>query len=95
MGSWSGMGCNGYSLDYPSLQAFINTMYKDEASQLEAMCRFIRVNGLDALKNKVEGFCARLQWPSLYNNNYDIKHCQCLQVTQLTQLIVTLMSLFV
>ena len=40
------MGFNWKSLGYPSLQAFINAMYKDEVSQLDAMCRFIKVNGL-------------------------------------------------
>ena len=53
MGNWSGYGYHWYALGYESLQAFINAMYKDETSQLEAMCRYIKVNGLiNALKNK-------------------------------------------
>ena len=47
------MGYHWKALGYASLQAFINPMYKDEASQLDAMCRYIEVNGLiNALKNK-------------------------------------------
>lgn len=40
------MGMNWHSLGYPSLQQFINDMYESEDKQLEAMCRFIKVNGL-------------------------------------------------
>ena len=47
------MGFYWKSLGYESLQAFINDMYESEAKQLEAMIRFIKVNGLLlALKNK-------------------------------------------
>ena len=47
------MGFHWQSLGYESLQAFINDMYESEAKQLEAMIRFIKVNGLLlALKNK-------------------------------------------
>ena len=47
------MGFHWKSLGYESLQAFINDMYESEAKQLEAMIRFIKVNGLLlALKNK-------------------------------------------
>lgn len=47
------MGFHWRALGYDSLQAFVNAMYQDEKSQLLAMCRFIRTNGLDvALKNK-------------------------------------------
>lgn len=47
------MGYHWKSLGYESLQAFINDMYESEAKQLEAMIRFIKVNGLLlALKNK-------------------------------------------
>ena len=47
------MGFLWKSLGYESLQAFINDMYESEAKQLEAMIRFIKVNGLLlALKNK-------------------------------------------
>lgn len=47
------MGFHWESLGYESLQAFINDMYESEAKQLEAMIRFIKINGLLlALKNK-------------------------------------------
>ena len=47
------MGYHWKSLGYESLQAFVNAMYKDEASQLDAVCRFINKNGLiGALKRK-------------------------------------------
>ena len=47
------MGYHWKALGYESLQAFINDMYESEAKQLEAMIRFIKVNGLLlALKSK-------------------------------------------
>ncbi|MDC5544351.1 N-acetylmuramidase family protein [Acinetobacter baumannii] len=69
------MGYHWYSLGYPSLQAFINAMYKDEASQLDAMCRFIKVNGLvNALKNKDwKAFARGYNGPAYAKNNYDVK----------------------
>ena len=69
------MGYHWKSLGYESLQAFINAMYKDEASQLDAMCRYIRVNKLDVALRK-------LNWATFakgYNgvgykaNQYDAK----------------------
>ncbi|RKG39934.1 N-acetylmuramidase family protein, partial [Acinetobacter sp. WCHAc060007] len=69
------MGYHWKSLGYESLQAFINAMYKDEASQLEAMCRYIKVNGLvNSLKNKDWKAFARGYNGSAYaKNNYDVK----------------------
>lgn len=47
------MGFHWKSLGYESLQDFINDMYESESKQLEAMIRFIKVNGLLlALKDK-------------------------------------------
>ena len=76
--SWGLGQCMGYhwkALGYPTLQSFINAMYKDEASQLDAMIRYIKVNKLDVhLRN--------LNWASFakgYNgasykvNKYDEK----------------------
>ena len=40
------MGLHWRNLGYPSLQSFVNAMYRDEASQLDAMCRFIKSNKL-------------------------------------------------
>ena len=69
------MGFHWKALGYPTLQSFINAMYKDEASQLDAMIRYIKVNKLDVhLRN--------LNWASFakgYNgasykvNKYDEK----------------------
>lgn len=41
------MGFHWKSLGYPTLQSFINAMYRDEVSQLDAMIRFLKVNNLD------------------------------------------------
>lgn len=69
------MGYHWKSLGYPSLQNFINAMYKDEANQLDAMCRFIKVNGLvDELKRKDwKGFARGYNGPAYAKNSYDTK----------------------
>ena len=41
------MGFHWKSLGYPTLQSFVNAMYRDEVSQLDAMIRFLKVNNLD------------------------------------------------
>lgn len=40
------MGFNWELLGYPSLKTFIDKMHESEDDQIEAMCRFIKVNGL-------------------------------------------------
>ncbi|TNX94290.1 N-acetylmuramidase family protein [Acinetobacter radioresistens] len=69
------MGYHWKSLGYPTLQAFINAMYKDEASQLEAMCRYIKVNGLiGALRKKDwKAFARGYNGPMYAKNSYDVK----------------------
>ncbi|OTG69903.1 peptidoglycan-binding protein [Acinetobacter sp. ANC 4218] len=69
------MGYHWKALGYPSLQAFINAMYKDEASQLDAMCRYIQVNNLvNALKNKDwKAFARGYNGKAYAKNSYDIK----------------------
>jgi len=69
------MGYHWHALGYPSLQAFINVMYKDEASQLDAMCRYIKVNNLvNALKNKDwKAFARGYNGKAYAKNSYDIK----------------------
>lgn len=69
------MGYHWQSLGYKSLQAFINAMYKDEASQLDAMCRYIEVNGLiNALKIKDwKAFARGYNGSGYAKNNYDVK----------------------
>lgn len=69
------MGYHWEALGYASLQSFINAMYKDEASQLDAMCRYIKVNGLiNALKNKDwKAFARGYNGSDYAKNNYDVK----------------------
>jgi hypothetical protein len=69
------MGYHWESLGYDSLQAFINAMYRSEAEQLDAMCRFIRVNHLiDELQRKDwAGFARRYNGPAYAQNRYDAK----------------------
>nr|WP_174507558.1 N-acetylmuramidase family protein [Acinetobacter sp. Marseille-Q1620] len=69
------MGYHWKSLGYASLQSLINAMYRDEASQLDAMCRYIKVNNLvNALKNKDwKAFARGYNGASYAKNNYDIK----------------------
>lgn len=38
------MGFHWEALGYPTLQAFVNAMYRDEAGQLDAFVRFIKAN---------------------------------------------------
>ena len=69
------MGFNWNDLGYPSLQAFVNAQYKDEASQLDTMCRFIRHKALiDELKYKNwSAFAYRYNGEDYKANKYDIK----------------------
>ncbi|MGL6036541.1 MAG: N-acetylmuramidase family protein [Legionella sp.] len=69
------MGYHWYSLGYDSVQAFINAMYKDEASQLDAMCRYIVHNNLiGALKRKDwKAFALGYNGKAYAKNNYDVK----------------------
>jgi len=50
-------------------------MYQDEASQLDAMCRYIEVNGLvNPLKNKDwKSFARGYNGVAYSKNNYDVK----------------------
>ena len=69
------MGYHWKALDYPTLQNFINAMYRDEASQLDAMCRYIVTNKLiNALKNKDwRAFARGYNGPAYAKNSYDVK----------------------
>lgn len=69
------MGYHWKSLGYVSLQAFVNAMYKDEAAQLDAMCRFIVKNGLDRLLRQLDwaGFALRYNGAGYAKNHYDTK----------------------
>lgn len=69
------MGYHWKNLGYPTLQVFINAMYKSELDQLDAMIRFIRVNGLmNELKNKDwAGFAKGYNGLGYKVNKYDEK----------------------
>lgn len=69
------LGENWKDLGYKSLQDFINAMYKDEVSQLDAMCRFIKHNGLiKHIQSKSWAKFARAyNGPKYADNKYDIK----------------------
>lgn len=69
------MGYHWSSLGYASLQAFINAMYRDEASQLDAMCRFIKTNRLDDELRRLDwaGFARGYNGPAYKKNRYDEK----------------------
>ena len=69
------MGYHWKSLGYESLQSFINAMYKDEASQLDAMCRYISVNNLvNAVKSTDwKAFARGYNGKNYAINRYDIK----------------------
>ncbi|WP_347454078.1 N-acetylmuramidase family protein [Acinetobacter thermotolerans] len=69
------MGYHWKALGYPTLQNFINAMYRDEASQLDAMCRYIVTNKLiNALKNKDwKAFARGYNGPAYARNSYDVK----------------------
>ncbi len=69
------MGYHWQSLGYVSLQAFVNEMYKDEASQLNAMCRYIKVNHLiDALNQQDwKKFARGYNGVAYAKNQYDKK----------------------
>lgn len=69
------MGFNWESLGYPSLRAFVAAMHESEAAQLDAMCRYIKVNGLvDELKRgDWAGFALGYNGEGYAENKYDIK----------------------
>ncbi|MEB3753832.1 N-acetylmuramidase family protein [Acinetobacter sp. MD2(2019)] len=76
--SWGLGQIMGYwwkDLGYASIQDFVNAMYKDEASQLEAMCRYIKKNGLDNYLRKLDwaGFALRYNGQNYKANQYDVK----------------------
>ena len=69
------LGMHWNSLGYPSLQAFINDIYRDEDSQLDVFVRFIKANHLvDYLKNhQWAQFALRYNGSGYKKNHYDTK----------------------
>lgn len=69
------MGFNFESLGYPSLKAFIDAMYESEAKQLDAMCRYIKVNYLvdELQRHDWAGFAKGYNGSNYAINKYDTK----------------------
>ncbi|MDO5770227.1 MAG: N-acetylmuramidase family protein [Psychrobacter sp.] len=78
------MGFNYESLGYPSLRAFVAAMHESEAAQLDAMCRYIKVNGLvDELKRgDWAGFALGYNGEGYAENRYDIKLANAYQAAK-------------
>lgn len=69
------MGFNAASLGYPSLKAFVDAMYESEAKQLDAMCRYIKVNNLidELQRHDWAGFARGYNGKDYAINKYDTK----------------------
>ena len=70
------MGFHATHLKYKNIQEFVNAMYKDEASQLEAFIRFIIKDQRMhiALKNRDwAAFAKAYNGPAFSKNSYDVK----------------------
>ncbi len=69
------LGKNWKSLGYSSIQEFINAMFRDEAGQLDAMIRYIKVNKLvdDLNRHDWTGFARAYNGPNFAVNQYDLK----------------------
>lgn len=82
-GKFQIMGEHWKVLGYPTLQEFINQMYKDEDAHLDAFGRFIKVNHLAVeLKNHTEKFFDRYNGSSWRQNNYRNKFLTALKKYQ-------------
>lgn len=78
-GSFQIMGYHWTTLGYPSLQAFVNAMYKDAAGQLDAFVRFIKADSrlVRALQRRDwTTFASVYNGPSYAKNAYDTKMAQ-------------------
>lgn len=70
------MGYHWKRLGYPTLQEFVNAMYRGEAEHLDAFVRFVKTEAplLKALKARDwAGFARRYNGPGYAKNRYDIK----------------------
>jgi len=77
--SWGAFQIMGYhwkTLGYPSLQDFVNAMYKGDSAQLDAFIRFIMADQVlvAALRDKNWAkFARRYNGPAYAINRYDVK----------------------
>jgi len=69
------MGFNWESLGYTSLKEFVDEMWESESKQLDAMCRYIRVNYLvdELQKHDWAGFARGYNGSAYRINKYDTK----------------------
>lgn len=69
------MGYHWQDLKYTSLQDFINAMYRNEASQLDAAIRYIQTNNLIAALNRQDwkSFAYAYNGKNYADNQYDTK----------------------
>ena len=69
------MGFHWEYLGYPSLQSFINLMYRNEEQQLDAMCRYIVKTKLDETMRKLDwaAFAKGYNGIAYKKNKYDEK----------------------
>lgn len=74
-GMFQTLGENWKWLGYSSIQEFVNTVMKDEDSQLDVFCRFIIRKDLVKYLQKVniESFCYGYNGASYKKNKYDSK----------------------
>lgn len=74
-GKFQIMGENWKACGFESLQEFVNSMYKDEQSQLKAFIGFLQTNGLvNALvKKNWKVFAKKYNGASFWKNHYDVK----------------------
>jgi hypothetical protein len=74
-GRFQVLGMNWKSLNYPSLQDFVDSMYRDEAAHLDSFVRYVEVNNLARhLKTKNwAGFAKGYNGPTYQQNKYDTK----------------------
>lgn len=69
------MGYHWKSLGYKSIQEFINAMYRSEYDQVDAMCRYLKFNGLIKYITAKDwaGVALRYNGKGYKKNNYDVK----------------------
>jgi len=74
-GKFQVMGYHWKALNYPSVQDFVNEMYKSEGAHLEAFMRYVKVNGLaDYLRaHDWSGFALGYNGKGYRLNKYDTK----------------------
>lgn len=69
------MGFNWQKLGYESIRDFVTRMYESEGQQLDAVCRYIKVTGLDAALRKHDwaAFAKGYNGKDYQRNDYDNK----------------------